>query len=212
MVGDLLEPLCRELDGPVLDVGCGNKPYRKWFRQDVMYVGLDVPDPVSGWSAADVAGSAEELPFASGVFATVFSTQALAHLRRPHVFMKEAFRVLRHNGVLLVTARHVEGLNEPPRDYFRFSEYGLRAMAEDAGFSVQSVRPVGGLWLTLGFLLGCSLWSVSDGWFSWLRWPWRLLTIAPINLSMGLLDRIHGGNSVYLLSLMKATRDDNAAG
>src|SRR5262249_36237415 len=49
-----------------------------------------------------------------------------------------------------------------PHDYFRMTPYGLRALLLEAGFTIEALEPVGGLFTaTAGEILGdrvCDLW------------------------------------------------------
>lgn len=123
----------RELS--VLDVGCGEKPYEDCFEGH-FYVGLNY-----GMEAADpdVVADAMRMPFSSGVFDVVFSTQVIEHVRRPWVMLAECHRVLRSGGTLLISGPFYWPLHEEPHDYFRFTEYGFRALLEDSGFHVEEI-------------------------------------------------------------------------
>lgn len=119
----------------VLEVGSFdvNGTVRPLFAGAAAYVGVDVaPGP-----GVDVVVPAGELPFDSGSFDVVVSTEMLEHDRKPWRTAREMARVLRRGGRLLATARGFdEGGSFPfhnPPDRWRFSEDGMRALLEDAG-------------------------------------------------------------------------------
>jgi 2-polyprenyl-3-methyl-5-hydroxy-6-metoxy-1,4-benzoquinol methylase len=62
----------------VLDVGCGEEPYRMYFPNANQHVGID---NIS--ASADVKGVGEYLPFWSKVFDTAICTQVLEHAENP---------------------------------------------------------------------------------------------------------------------------------
>ena len=134
-----LEPLWRELTpalgalaGRVVDVGCGHKPYRELMGPGVTaYVGVDHPD---GDADADVRAEAHALPFDDGTFDAAVSFQVLEHLREPARCVREMHRVLRPGGRVVLTAPGVWPAHEVPRDYWRFTRYGMEALLRDAGF------------------------------------------------------------------------------
>src|SRR4051812_30374013 len=81
------------VQGDLLDVGCGMKPYEKtWFSNASKYVGLDYS---AEKSKADVIGTALELPFADSSFQTVVSTEVLEHVPNPLRALSEIRRVLK---------------------------------------------------------------------------------------------------------------------
>jgi SAM-dependent methyltransferase len=132
-------------EGSLLDLGCGMKPYKGLLGTRVRrWVGLDFASTPSGRSAATVFGSALELPFGQGTFDTILSTQVLEHVPRPEDLMREAYRVLRCGGYLVLTAPQTGPLHEEPNDFFRYTCHGLRYMAEQTGFRVIRIKPLGG--------------------------------------------------------------------
>lgn len=150
--------LCRVLleakeyaGGVLLDIGCGKKPYLPLFSTRVReYIGINVPsdfDPL-----CDVYGDALNLPFKSEVADTVLCTQVLEHVCEPNRCIAEISRVLRKGGYLILTAPQTWGLHEQPHDYWRFTKYGLRHLAEKNGLEVEYIRPDCGTWSVVGQL------------------------------------------------------------
>jgi 2-polyprenyl-3-methyl-5-hydroxy-6-metoxy-1,4-benzoquinol methylase len=92
----------------ILDVGCGEGILTlKWAEQlpSATLVGLDLPDPKlqQQWRCCQqpnlkfVAGSAEELPFATGEFEMVTAIETLEHLPEPERALREMVRVARRH-------------------------------------------------------------------------------------------------------------------
>ena len=104
-----------------LDVGCANSPYSRYFRRRI---GLDL----GAGEGVDVLGDAHSLPFASESFDRILCTEVLEHLHTPMAGLLEMQRVLKRGGRLLLTTRFLFPLHETPRDYFRFTKYGLREL------------------------------------------------------------------------------------
>jgi SAM-dependent methyltransferase len=147
------------VSGLLLDIGCGGKPYRGLFEDRVAaYVGLDYPpthlavEDVHHVAVADVYGDGARLPIRSDAVDTVLCTQTLEHVSEPWVVMDEIARVLRPDGHLILTAPMAWGLHGEPHDFYRFTKYGLRSLAERSRLEVDYVRPRGGFWALMGQL------------------------------------------------------------
>lgn len=156
--------------GRLLDIGCGRRPFAAALaRHSERAVGVEVDRARYGPRAApaegrrcggakadraarpDVWGSGLHLPFRDGSFDTVVSFQVLEHVPQPARLLDETARVLRPGGALVLTAPHMWGIHEEPHDYYRFTPYGLRHLAEAAGLRVVGeVRPLAGYWVTAG--------------------------------------------------------------
>jgi SAM-dependent methyltransferase len=146
-----LAPLCT---GELLDIGCGAKPYEALLRPYVTrYVGFDHPETQHARDAVDVWGTATDLPFADRSFDTVVAFQVLEHVEDPTAMTSEAFRVLRPGGVFIVTTPFMHGVHEAPRDFFRYTEHGLRHLLTTAGFCDVEINATSGAWMMLGLRL-----------------------------------------------------------
>jgi SAM-dependent methyltransferase len=136
-----VEQLAGGLTGAlVIDVGCGQQPYRAMLRGFARYIGFDRPGRPDSASQPDVVGDACALPFSDGVADAVLCTEVIEHVVEPGVLAAEAYRVLKPGGSLLLSAPFTWHLHDEPHDYWRFTEYGLRALLERAGFRVATVR------------------------------------------------------------------------
>lgn len=120
----------------VIDVGCGEKPYADLF-EGARYVGLNYG---MDNASPDVVGDAQLLPFKSNCADIVFSTQVIEHVPYPEKLVREAFRVLKPRGVLLLTGPFYWPLHEEPHDFYRFTRYGFEHLLASAGFKVMSIR------------------------------------------------------------------------
>jgi len=139
--------------GTLLDLGCGNAPYKPWFEPRVeKYVTADFP-PVS--ERVQVASDTEHLPFKGGSFETVLCTQVLEHIPRPWAAAAEIARVLKPGGKLILSCPQYWILHEIPHDYFRFTPYGLRVLFPDHDWEWVEHRQQGSTWA----VIACAFWQ-----------------------------------------------------
>ncbi len=190
--------------GRTLDVGCGSRPYADLFAN---YTGLEYDRRRYVQTPPEVWASALGLPFVASSFDTVFSSQVLEHVPEPWVMIEEMARVLKPGGFLIVSAPHIWGLHEVPHDYFRFTCYGLKHLAERAGLQTVEVRPMAGYWVTAGTRFCYYLRRFERRLFGPLLWP----VYAVIQwLSWG-LDRLHRVDSDAWNYLLVAQRAEEPA-
>jgi SAM-dependent methyltransferase len=64
--------------------------------------------------------------------------------------LKEINRVLKPGGILLLTAPQMARLHGEPRDFYRFTRWGLRYLLENNGFEIALLEPHGGICRALG--------------------------------------------------------------
>ncbi len=114
-----------------LDIGCANSPYSSFFPNRV---GLDVTKGEN----VDIVADAHELPFPDRTFEQILCTEVLEHLHSPEQAIKEMDRVLKPNGILLLTTRFIFPIHDAPNDYYRYTKYGLRHLFR--GWDVLSIE------------------------------------------------------------------------
>jgi SAM-dependent methyltransferase len=136
--------------GRLLDIGCGNKPYRKLFPNVTEYIGCDIGQ--SNMNAVDVICPADKIPLPDSSFDVVISTQTIEHVENYNGLLQEACRLLKSGGILFLSGPMYWYLHEEPYDFHRFTKYGFQRAVERAGFQVQSIEPNGGKWSLLGLV------------------------------------------------------------
>jgi SAM-dependent methyltransferase len=124
------EEFAREkLAGPVLDVGCGDGFFAKTVLGGPLEAGIDLdPREVeravrSGAYRRAVVGSATAMPFRKGEFRTVVSNCVPEHIPDIDGALREAARVLRTGGRLIITV--------PSEAYNQ--RMGLKVLLESVG-------------------------------------------------------------------------------
>ena len=125
-----------KLKGEMLDVGCGNKPYKKMFSCE-KYVGLEINTQRQQENKnVDFFYDGKTFPFNSKKFDSVFCSEVLEHVFEPFNFIDEINRVLKIDGKLLLTVPFVWNEHEQPYDYGRYSSFGISHLLEKHGFKI----------------------------------------------------------------------------
>jgi SAM-dependent methyltransferase len=145
--------------GPVIDLGCGFRPYEAVVAAATgdpsAYVGLDIPSEL--YSGADVLWDGLGAPVRDASATAVLLTEVLEHCPDPSLVVAEAFRMLRPGGRLLVTVPFVWPVHNAPWDFQRLTAFSLEALLAGAGFDAITIEPLGGWHAALAQLL--LLWS-----------------------------------------------------
>lgn len=140
--------------GKLLDVGCGNKPFLHVFDGKInSYTGIDMPSTRHLNKEIDVFSSGQKIPFKNGSFDTILTTSVLEHVEEPQKMFDEMHRVLKKGSYIILTTPCQYGLHEQPHDYFRYTKYSLRMMAEKSHFKVAYIRPLGGMLVIVNQLI-----------------------------------------------------------
>jgi SAM-dependent methyltransferase len=130
------------LRGVVLDAGSGDtNRYSAAFSSVEKWVRLDI-DPKY---KPNILGSVTEIPVADNSYDGVFCSQVLGDVLHPQEAVSEFWRTLKPGGVLVVTEGFMNELHGEPRDYFRYTHFGLAELCEHAGFVVERKILTGGL-------------------------------------------------------------------
>ncbi|HUO57548.1 MAG TPA: class I SAM-dependent methyltransferase [bacterium] len=143
--GTIWRDMARELPfarGKVLDVGCGIQPFRHMFPTAVHYQGLDsiYSKEHFGYEAPDTLYyKGDRWPVRDRSVDFILCTETLEHIPEPKVFLKEAQRVLRPSGRILLTVPFAARWHFIPYDYWRYTPSGLERLLLGAGFDKVSV-------------------------------------------------------------------------
>jgi SAM-dependent methyltransferase len=141
----------------ILEIGCGLGFMGKRIQQLYSYVGLDISaDAVTYASEVNriknvIQGEAEKLPFENGKFDVVMAFDIAEHLETPMSLFKEAYRVLKSSGILIISTPNIysfgvrrksHSISLVPSMYKDKSHVSLLAsevwmtMIQDAGFII----------------------------------------------------------------------------
>jgi len=138
--------------GTLVDLGCGEAPYKDFFLQYVdKYIGVDWTNSLHNIKADVISNLNEKIDLPDEIADVVIALSVMEHLCEPQVFLNESFRILKKGGVMILQVPFQWWVHEEPYDYFRFTPYGLKYMLEKAGFKNIEIYPTGGFF-TMWFL------------------------------------------------------------
>ncbi len=135
--------------GRLLDIGCGNKVYEKLLTGKISgYTGCDFVQ--NKFNTVDLICDVTNIPLPSAEYDTCLSTQVIEHVPDPDGLLKEAFRLLKPGGYLILSGPLYWPVHGEPYDYFRFTRFGFEHLLTRNGFSVTAITENGGNWATAG--------------------------------------------------------------
>lgn len=183
-----IRELKNELNGDLLDVGCGSKPYKDLLSPN-KYIGLEIDTPEARRRAtADVFYDGGKFPLENSSFDTILCNQVLEHVFNPDFFLSEIARVLKPGGRLLLTVPFVWDEHEQPYDYARYSSFGLRALLEKQGFNYIKHKKLGADPSCLFQLINAYLYKVISSWPKLAKLLFTLTIMASVSI-LGLVAR-----------------------
>jgi SAM-dependent methyltransferase len=148
----------------MVDVGCGDRRFEPLFAPYVdSYTGVEheavfaSTDASKRKNAPDVLYDGRHLPFEDASFDTVVSTEVLEHTPDPAGLVAEMARVLRPDGIMILTAPFAFRLHEEPHDYFRYTPHGLSSLLGRVGLRIVETRPFGSVFSVVGHKLNSYL-------------------------------------------------------
>lgn len=132
VVSQFIKPLANKIT--LADYGCGNRPYEPIVAPFVAnYIGIDLPEN----PRADVHVSAQgNIELVNETLDAVLSTQVLEHVENPTHYLSEAYRVLKKDGLLILSTHGYWMFHPDPTDFWRWTSTGLQKIVTEAGFEV----------------------------------------------------------------------------
>ena len=135
--------------GVTLDIGCGDmwvKPHlESAISRYTRYIGLDFLETASNWyyTKPDVFADGHKLPVATASANCVLLLNVLEHMPDPVACLRETVRVLHSGGTCIIEIPFLYPIHDAPRDFQRWSEYGLRNACKTAGLDILELTPLG---------------------------------------------------------------------
>lgn len=141
----------------VLDVGCGEQPYRKNIRSlGFDYFSADINQNRA--QSVDFLFNLENpLPteiLTVGPFDMILATEVIEHIHQLEKCFKNLRQLLAPNGQLLITCPFVFPLHEEPYDFWRPTPHALASICHKTGFKIMKSERLGSAIECLGLTVG----------------------------------------------------------
>jgi len=183
LLNTLLYKWRNNVHGIVLDVG-GEKynPVRYTVAEDVgvqrwLYLNLNPA------AMPDIVADGAHIPLGSESIDTVICLETLEHVKDPSQVVRELSRVLRPEGALLMSVPFLYRIHGVPNDFWRFTEYQVQRMVNDAGLRVVCMERLG---LLLTVICDMTKQAISEIRMTALRWLLGLLFLPLAAFLVGL--------------------------
>jgi SAM-dependent methyltransferase len=183
-----LKNILSQLNGVLLDVGCGQMPYRPLLLSNetkvTKYIGIDMPTSRYGIIQPDIIWDGRRLPFENNAADCALLTEVLEHCPEPVMVLTEVNRVLKPGGMLFLTVPFLWPLHEVPYDEVRYTPFAMQRHLEQSGFANINLKALGGWDASLAQLIG--LWVCRRGLHGWKK---RILSSLAVRVMRSLLAR-----------------------
>ena len=127
----------------LVDFGCGDMPYRSVIEPVVgKYLGVDLSINPRAEHFIDF-DSKTSLP--DNYADIILSNQVLEHVDNPSGYLKEALRILKPGGSIILTTHGYWFYHPTPNDYWRWTSAGLKKIVEAEGYKINSFYGILGL-------------------------------------------------------------------
>lgn len=162
----------------LIDMGCGSMPYKIMFEPIVeKYIGADISENKS--AEIDIDAKTGHVDIENGIADWVISTQVLEHVEAPDKYLREAYRITKKNGMILISTHGFWLYHPDPQDYWRWTASGLNKLLKDNGWQVDHTIGIFGFAAAAMALLQD---AVSINLPSFLRAPFCILTQQIVNV------------------------------
>lgn len=150
----------------VLDAGSGIAPYRNLFDK-VTYHTADFAQVDKTYGQIDFVCDLAEIPVEDCSYDLVLATQVLEHISDPISVLTEFHRILKPGGQAWMSAPLFYHEHEQPFDFYRYTQFAWRHMADRAGFQSVDVEWLEGYCGTLSYQCSMAARLLPTRWLLW---------------------------------------------
>lgn len=138
----------RYAKGNLIDIGCGNMPYRSLIEPKVKkYIGLDHPSISKLYKPKNrpeiYADITKKLPIKNNSFDIALMLQVMEYLQNPEKAIINIKNILKPGGFLIISSPFLYPLHDIPFDRTRLTETYLKNMIEESGLKIIKIEAQG---------------------------------------------------------------------
>lgn len=190
----------------LLDFGCGDMPYREVIELKVgNYLGVDLEmNP----KADHHIGFDSKTSLPADYADIILSNQVLEHVDSPQGYLQEARRLLKPDGVMILSTHGYWFYHPTPNDYWRWTSAGLRKTIEAEGFEIIEFKGIMGL-------ISSGLQLFQDGVANKLPGPLKSLWALVMQTVIRLADKLNSqaqkdrDASLYIMAIRRKENAGN---
>ena len=136
----------------VLDAGAGRQVYRSKFA-GMVYESADFERVDKQYAQSTYICDLTAIPVEDARYDAILFTQVMEHLPDPIAVVRELNRVLKPGGTLLYTGPLFYEEHEIPFDFHRYTQFAVRRIFSEAGFTIRALHWLEGYMGTLHYQL-----------------------------------------------------------
>lgn len=170
------------ITGRTLDIGCGSKPYESIYGS-TEYVGLEYDTPLArSAKKAEYFYDGKLFPFQNDEFDSVVANEVFEHVFNPDDFLEEVHRVLKRDGMILMTMPFLWDEHEQPHDFARYTSFGIRSLLEKHGFEIIEQQKSMADIRAIFQMINAYIYKKTVTGNAWINLAFTVLLMAPFNL------------------------------
>lgn len=156
-----IDEACSKFSGILLDIGCGEMPYRELIIEKsklTQYIGLDIENPLyQSIIKPNLYWDGKHIPLGDNSVDCIMATEVFEHLPNLDNVLLELSRVLKPGGFVFFTVPFIWSLHTVPNDEYRYTPFSLERHLKAAGLDNIKIHAQGGWNAALAQVIG--LWS-----------------------------------------------------
>jgi len=153
-----LQEYLKDCSGVLLDVGCGEMPYKALILRQpeiTRYLGLDIENPTyQAKLKPDIIWDGTRIPLPDESVDCAVATEVFEHIPNLVSTLQEIFRVLKPGGRIFFTVPFLWPLHDMPQDECRYTPFSLKRIIQQSGYSKIDIKAHGGWDASLAQMIG----------------------------------------------------------